>query len=384
MVLNIPGLKSIFSHSNSLNQGSGRSRKGQDSIVVSLDGEGDTSNLAEAVAILGTAGGKIFIREGTHYFPHQLIINSNTTIEGMGKRSILKHDQTVAAGSSVWDTGSMIMTGKENITFRNLTIEMKHPLWIGLTTRIIFENINFKSIGNQDIGYLGSEGDNFNEMEIRNCKHDSTGGTRISVFSGGKMVEGIVTSCNFKLQSMPDISQIDSWIQNSTLIGNSFERINLQDSDASGNIVISNKVTTDTDWYPDNTVFQANRKKTYVWTCPGVAFSATESEEFWQDSGGAYIALSTQNIRTPLSSLPDGSKIKKVIVRGSTNARTWRLYRSEISTENTSSMASAALNTEDTTISNATIDYSQYTYFLVVENLQSDEGVISVRVTYEN
>lgn len=72
--------------------GGGRERVGAATILMSLDGTGDTDNLNDALEMLPKEGGFIFIKEGTYIIKEQIVINAkdNITIAGAGRGTILK------------------------------------------------------------------------------------------------------------------------------------------------------------------------------------------------------------------------------------------------------------------------------------------------------
>ena len=70
-----------------------------------------------------------------------------------------------------------------------------------------------------------------------------------------------------------------------------------------------------------------------------------------------------------------------VIVNGDDTTNTWYLYRDNLTSSSLSTIATANVNTEDSTISNATIDNSSYIYFLAV-SMGSGDNVYSARITY--
>lgn len=81
--------------------------------------------------------------------------------------------------------------------------------------------------------------------------------------------------------------------------------------------------------------------------------------------------------------LPQGAVVTKCIVYGSETDESWGLIRAKVDgSEAGSVMASAAIDTEDTSISNATIDNDTYCYYLVTSTLDNNDTVAGARITY--
>lgn len=86
--------------------------------------------------------------------------------------------------------------------------------------------------------------------------------------------------------------------------------------------------------------------------------------------------------------LPHGAVVTGVIVYGDAAAAsgiTMNLIRTTLSTGvAATTMASSAVNTEDTTISEATIDNQTYSYFLAagVNEFDTDDTIFGARITY--
>ena len=114
MGLELPGGENqLFKHSRKFNQGAGKERIGQATVVVSLDGTGDTDDIQEAIDALPSTGGEIYIKEGTYTQKTIIPTKSNVTITGTGEGTILKSkgiDEEIIG----------IMTN--NITIENLSL----------------------------------------------------------------------------------------------------------------------------------------------------------------------------------------------------------------------------------------------------------------------
>ena len=83
-------LKNIFSHSKEFDTGLGKVRTGANTIIVAVDGTGDTDDIEEGINLLPSGGGVVYIKEGTYIITNQIDINiANTTIIGAGRSTII-------------------------------------------------------------------------------------------------------------------------------------------------------------------------------------------------------------------------------------------------------------------------------------------------------
>ena len=81
--------------------------------------------------------------------------------------------------------------------------------------------------------------------------------------------------------------------------------------------------------------------------------------------------------------LPHGAVVTGAVMYGSGGAGNWSLLRNEVNEYLTlTTMATAALGTEDTTISNATIDNQNYCYYMVIGSVDNATYIYSARITY--
>ena len=91
MTLHLPSVPQIFKHSGEFSAGTGQIRKGMASIVVALDGSGDFDNIQEGIDALPSAGGSVFIKEGTYNIYKTIMIEkSGVRLEGTGYGTHLK------------------------------------------------------------------------------------------------------------------------------------------------------------------------------------------------------------------------------------------------------------------------------------------------------
>lgn len=114
---------------------------------------------------------------------------------------------------------------------------------------------------------------------------------------------------------------------------------------------------------------------------PGTAFlPRTETTKFTRSS--IFDSDAVGQISLVEVDLPDGATITGCVVYGNDTNRTWTLYRRKLdASAGTDNMASAAIDTEDTTISNPTFD-NEYGYFLYIGGLESGDEIHGARIKY--
>ena len=129
------------------------------------------------------------------------------------------------------------------------------------------------------------------------------------------------------------------------------------------------------------------KNKTSYWSCSATAFHAllpdVDDIHYGMNTGDltADAAINNDTLQAPVN-LPNGAVITGVIVYGSDGTNAVSLFRKTLNAAgSTLEMASTSINTEDTTISNATVDNSTYGYFLEVEHGNADV-LYGARVTY--
>lgn len=79
--------KGLFDHSRKLGQGFGK-RLERAEIIVSLDGSGNTDSIQEAINMLPSTGGIVYIKEGDYNITSTITITKNdVTLMGIGRSS---------------------------------------------------------------------------------------------------------------------------------------------------------------------------------------------------------------------------------------------------------------------------------------------------------
>ena len=90
MALDFGDEEQLFSHSKEVDTGMGKERIGQATIVVSLDGTGDTDNIQDAVDMLPSEGGAVYIKEGNYTITKAIDLTSdNITLAGASASTII-------------------------------------------------------------------------------------------------------------------------------------------------------------------------------------------------------------------------------------------------------------------------------------------------------
>jgi len=126
------------------------------------------------------------------------------------------------------------------------------------------------------------------------------------------------------------------------------------------------------------------KNKTSYMSIPGNAFTATTSTQlFSRGATGQYTSSTNSTFTIAQVSLPHGAVVTGAVVYGSISDEAWSLERIQLSdATNDADMAGGNINTEDTTITNGTIDNSTYGYFFTTAALESGDDIWGARITY--
>lgn len=129
--------------------------------------------------------------------------------------------------------------------------------------------------------------------------------------------------------------------------------------------------------------------KTYYYSISPQNFHGTSENEAGViygidgEDGIAVDGAYTPYFCSPVS-LPNGAVVTKCVVYGNagTANSSWRLDRATLASSSSSNMATAFVGTEDTTITNPTIDNSTYVYRIWVYDLVNTDVIYGARITY--
>ena len=123
------------------------------------------------------------------------------------------------------------------------------------------------------------------------------------------------------------------------------------------------------------------KNKTSYWSATGAQFTTWDGDYNALDWGGAHVLSSGDSFWCPVF-LPHGAVVTGAIVYATATDETWTLYKKAHGTNTITSMATANMDTEDTTISNATIDNSGYSYYFDTSTMDASDQIQSAKITY--
>ena len=124
--------------------------------------------------------------------------------------------------------------------------------------------------------------------------------------------------------------------------------------------------------------------KTSYLSLAGTAFMHyTNTDTYIRPAAAAYVQANNTIQFTATVELPHGAVVTAAIVYCNDSSESWVLYGGAINAETTgTSMASANMNTEDSSISSATIDNSTNKYWFAASNLDNGDRIRGARITY--
>jgi len=129
-----------------------------------------------------------------------------------------------------------------------------------------------------------------------------------------------------------------------------------------------------------------NLAGTLYWSCPGVAFQTDNdsTRNCQRGADGSMVALADGIPFILGVNLPDGATVTGVVVYGNDAAQdeTWVMHRVTLDGTTTDDMATAAIDTEDTSISYPVIDNSQYCYLIYTSTLDTNDAIYGARIIF--
>lgn len=131
--------------------------------------------------------------------------------------------------------------------------------------------------------------------------------------------------------------------------------------------------------------FSPKKGETLFWSCMGINFHASNPDTdavHTNPSDGGMTADATVTFTANVN-LPQGAVVTGVIVYGSESNEPWFLFRSQLSNPAADTLATANMNTADTSISNATVDNNIYGYYLATDSLDNTDVIYGARITYQ-
>lgn len=382
----------LFNHSNEFDQGGGKIRRGSATAVVALDGSGDFATIQEGLDALPKEGGVVFIKEGIYTIKNKLTIpKDNVAIVGTGKGTII--DAAVSGESAISATGltglllsDLSLNGANGtdvagISFTNCNENFIRNLWIenmgSGESGIFLSNCEKISILGCNIeANVSSRGIDLTGTTIQciisNCFiHDNLTGIRLG--DGSVEEENIIT--NNIIEDNTTGVEVGSSAVNTLIHGNQFVSNTSEISDSGTTTLIKDNI-------PDS----LNGGGTSYWSIPGSAFlpDSPDTTPFDLDNGELEMGGTPDNetIYAPVF-LPHGAVVTAAVVNGN-NTRTWQLIRRPLDGTTENILATAAVDTEDSSISNATIDNQTYVYYIRITFTQSGDDFHGARITYTN
>ena len=211
------GPPSIFPHSVETDTGSGQERVGQATVIVSLDGSGDTDDIQEAINLLPPTGGMVFIKEGTFIIRNEIDVNKNNlTIQGIGDGTVLQMKKEFANNAAVFDIAT-----QQDIILRDFKIDgnasqtqtTHQGIEIAFSTNVRVDNVTIENMeGGEGIKTLTST-----QITITNC---NITGVNESSFSGISITGGTTIVSNNQISACIDDGIVVESGKGITIVGN--------------------------------------------------------------------------------------------------------------------------------------------------------------------
>jgi hypothetical protein len=125
---------------------------------------------------------------------------------------------------------------------------------------------------------------------------------------------------------------------------------------------------------------------TLYWSCAGIAFDAAypDINDVRKYIDGVFYVNGDGIFLTTSVNLPNGAIVTGAVVLGNAAATDegWALRRIKLSDASVNTLATADINTEDTSISYAIIDNSLYAYLFYTSSLDTGDQIYGARISY--
>lgn len=173
-------IKNIFPHSREFETGGGRERAGKATVVVALDGTGDTDSIQEGINLLPKEGGIVSIKEGTYNILSKININlSNVILRGVGRGTKIASSTNIG----IIEIGSVTGVIISNLfIFGSGNGDSNHGIRLNGSTKCRVESCWLEDTGISGILMQGNDniiiGNN-----LFNCGNDASGGNSLSLSS---------------------------------------------------------------------------------------------------------------------------------------------------------------------------------------------------------
>ncbi len=123
---------------------------------------------------------------------------------------------------------------------------------------------------------------------------------------------------------------------------------------------------------------------TGIWSCSGSHFHAVnpDTDQCHLSTFGKIVADANGITFHANVNLPNGATVTGVIVYGNISDEGFLMHRDTLASDNTLIMADENIGTEDTTISQATINNALYSYKIKTASLDTTDEVYGAKITY--
>lgn len=354
--------------------------------------DGDTSTALSGVYFTNTTGSRVIncwiedcSQRGVYATTTaiQCLISENR-ISGMGAEGITLNGSTntIVSGNFIIDCSSLagiylVNASTENLVNNNCILNCESADGIRILrsdSNIVDGNICYHN-GWRGIALFGAQE---NIISNNACSNNSTttpnndSGIRLGVSGGVNCLRNVIsdnkcTNYGADTDQKYGIEEADANQDYNTITGN------VCYNNQTGQIFINGVHTVHGRNIPP---------ETHYWSCNGSGFHVrTDGLSFSYRDGKLKTSTDNSACYAPVS-LPNGSIVTGAIVSGSISDETWTLNRIVLSDATVSSLASANINTEDTSISNATIDNSTYGYYFETSTLDDTDEIYGARITY--
>lgn len=153
MVLDIPG--GLFGTQRNIGESAREQRAA--TVIVAVDGSGDTDSIQDGINLLPPGGGVVSIKEGIYTITKKLTIDINSvTLDGAGRGTEIKTTSNItmleiAAGKSYIHVKNIYFNGAGSGNSSNIGIDLKN------CTESLVETCWFKSQGSNAIKLVDAE-----------------------------------------------------------------------------------------------------------------------------------------------------------------------------------------------------------------------------------
>lgn len=352
-----------------------RPKKTVATVVVATDGSGDTTDIQTGINLLPATGGVVYLKEGTYEPTQQITIpNSGIALIGAGASTIIR--PTAALGTD----NLFEATNQDNLLFQTLLVDRVNAFAIASA---IYLN------GCDECKIVDCWFDNVNDyaIHLNNCDYCIV---RANICTDTDAY--LLYDCNYcsiidnlftlAAQNLGVAGDSDKNILKGNIVNGT--TIEIEDATCNSNILTDNIVANPISDVGTNTLQKHNIGGTYYLSLFAADFMVgTETDQYTINANSLTADAGIPQILASLR-LPHGAVVIGCIVFGNAAAEgeVWTLNRNTLATSASASMATANINTEDTSITNPIIDNSIYSYLLQITLLDTADKIYGARITY--